>query len=360
TSSDGGLTWTATLTPTAGITDSSNLITLSHTGYVDAAGNAGSGPAASNSYAIDTVRPTATIVVADTALAVGESSTVTISFSEAVSGLEIADFSVEHGALSDLTSSNGGLTWTATLTPTAGITDARNLIRLNHTGYVDAAGNTGSGPAASNSYAIDTVRPTATIVVADTALAAGASSTVTISFSEAVSGLELNDFSVENGALSDLKSSDGGLTWIATLTPTAGITDASNRITLSHTGYVDAAGNTGSGPTASNSYAIDTVRPTATIVVADTALAAGESSTVTITFSEAVSGLDIADFSVEHGALSDLTSSDGGLTWTATLTPTAGITDSRNLITLNHTGYVDAAGNTGTGATVSDAYAIDT
>ena len=65
-SSDGGITWTATFTPTAGITDTSNLITLDNTGVADAAGNAGTGTTDSNNYAIDTRRPTATIVVADT------------------------------------------------------------------------------------------------------------------------------------------------------------------------------------------------------------------------------------------------------------------------------------------------------
>src|SRR3546814_8627392 len=79
---------------------------------------------------------------------------------------------------------------------------------------------------------------------------------------------------------------------------------ASNLITLDDTGVLDAAGNTSLGSTDSNSYAIDTLRPTATIVVADTALAAGETSTVTITFNEAVSGLTTADFSVANGALS--------------------------------------------------------
>jgi hypothetical protein len=53
----------------------------------------------------------------------------------------------------------------------------------------------------------------------------------------------------------------------------------------------------------------------------DTQLA-GETSTVTITFSEAVSGLTIADFTVEHGSPEQSCSSDGGITWTATLTPT--------------------------------------
>ncbi|WP_255265063.1 Ig-like domain-containing protein, partial [Comamonas testosteroni] len=83
----------------------------------------------------------------------------------------------------------------------------------------------------------------------------------------------------------------------------------------------------GVGTTDSNNYAVDTLRPTATIVVADAALAVGESSTVTITFSEAVTGLDIGDFTVANGVLSNLSSSDGGITWTAILTPTASVTD---------------------------------
>nr|WP_182312406.1 Ig-like domain-containing protein [Comamonas testosteroni] len=359
-SSDGGITWTAILTPTASVTDTTNVIALDDTGYVDAAGNTGSGTTDSNNYAIDTQRPTATIVVNDTALAVGESSTVAITFSEAVMGLDIGDFTVANGVLSNLSSSDGGITWTAILTPTAGITDTTNVITLDNTGYADAAGNTGSGTTDSNSYAIDTQRPTATIVVTDNALRVGETSLVTITFSETVTGLDLFDFSVEHGALSNLTSSDGGLTWTATLTPTAGITDTSNLIKLNNTGYEDAAGNTGTGTTDSSNYAIDTQRPTATIVVNDTALAVGESSTVIITFSEAVTGLDVGDFSVEHGALSNLTSSDGGITWTVTLTPTAGITDTSNVITLNNTGYVDAAGNSGIGTAISNSYAIDT
>ena len=121
----------------------------------------------------------------------------------------------------------------------------------------------------------------------------------------------------------------------------------------------DAAGNTGANVTTSNAYAIDTQRPTATIVVNDTALAVGESTTVIITFSEAVTGLDVGDFTVANGSLSNLSSSDG-VTWTATLTPTASITDASNVITLNNTGYMDAAGNSGIGTAISNSYAIDT
>jgi hypothetical protein len=298
--------------------------------------------------------------VADTALAVGDTSTVTITFSEAVSGLTTADLTVANGALSGLASSDGGVTWTATFTPTADVADASNLITLDNTGVIDAAGNTGLGSTASNNYAIDTARPTATVVVTDTALAAGETSTVTITFSEAVSGFSNADLTVANGTLSAVSSSDGGITWTATFTPTADVTDASNLITLDNTGVTDAAGNTGLGSAASNNYAIDTARPTATIVVADAALKAGESSQVTITFSEAVSGLTTADLSVANGNLSGLASTDGGVTWTATFTPSAEVTDASNLIVLANTGVTDAAGNTGSGTTASNNFAIDT
>ena len=359
-SSNGGITWTATLTPTASITDTTNLITLNNTGVADAAGNAGTGTTDSNNYTIDTLRPSATIVVADTALAVGETSLVTITFNEAVTGFTNADLTIANGTLSAVSSSDGGITWTATFTPTASVADATNVITLNNTGVADAAGNTGTGTTDSNNYAIDTARPTASIVVADNALAIGETSLVTFTFSEAVTGFTNADLTIANGTLSAVSSGDGGITWTATFTPTASITVPTNVITLDNTGVADAAGNAGTGTTNSNNYAIDSVRPTASIVVADNALTAGETSLVTITFSETVTGFTNADLTIANGTLSAVSSSDGGTIWTATLTPTASITDATNLITLNNTGVADAAGNTGTGTTDSNNYAIDT
>ncbi|AXP06418.1 DUF4347 domain-containing protein [Pseudomonas fluorescens] len=359
-SSDGGITWTATLTPDAAITDTSNLIVLDNTGVADLNGNAGVGTTNSNNYAIDTLRPTATIVVADTALSVGETSLVTITFNEAVSGFTTADLTVANGTVTGLSSSDGGITWTGTLTPSASVSDTSNLITLANTGIADLSGNTGTGTTDSNNYAIDTLRPTATIVVADTALNIGETSLVTITFSEAVSGFTLADLTVANGSLSGLSSSDGGITWTATLTPSASITDATNLIVLANTGIVDAAGNAGSGTTSSNNYAVDTVRPTATIVVADNALRVGETSLVTITFNEAVTGFTTADLTVANGTITGLSSGDGGITWTGTLTPSASVSDTTNLVTLDNTGVTDAAGNAGSGTTDSNNYAIDT
>ncbi|WP_374981791.1 Ig-like domain-containing protein [Pseudomonas solani] len=329
------------------------ILTLATPG---AAGSLG----ANKALVVDGVRPAATsITLSDTNLRIGETATVTITFAEQVVGLDTADFTVSGGSLSGLGTSDGGLTWTATFTPSGNVSDATNILTLNNSGVMDLAGNIGSGSTDSGNYAIDTQRPTATIVVTDTTLKAGQTTTVTITFNEAVTGLTTADFSVENGTLSGLSSGDGGITWTATLTPSATITDTSNLITLDNTGVQDLAGNAGSGSTDSNNYGIDTQLPTATIVVADTALKAGQTTTVTITFSEAVTGLTTADFSVANGSLSGLSSSDGGITWTATLTPSANVTDTSNLITLDNTGYTDLAGNAGLGSTDSNNYAID-
>jgi hypothetical protein len=105
---------------------------------------------------------------------------------------------------------------------------------------------------------------------------------------------------------------------------------------------------------------LDGTPPTVTIVVADTALAAGETSAVTFTFSEPVTGFDNNDLTIANGTLSNVTSSDGDTTFTATLTPTAALTDATNVITVAMTGVTDAAGNAGVGSTDSNNYVVNT
>src|SRR5205807_1029041 len=150
----------ATLTPTANIEDTTNLITLANTGVADAAGNTGLGTTDSNNYAIDTKRPTATEVDADRAQQAGETSLRPMTFSESVSGLDNSFLSVAATTETYVASLHDALPISATLTPTANIEDTTNLITLANTGVADAAGNTGLGTTDSNNYAIDTKRPT--------------------------------------------------------------------------------------------------------------------------------------------------------------------------------------------------------
>jgi len=358
-SSDGGITWTATFTPAAGITQSSNVITLNNWGVADLFGNQGSGTTDSNNYGVDSQRPTVAITMARSALKAGDTSLVTFTFSEAVTGFDNADLTIPNGSLSPPSSSDGGITWTATFTPNANVRFTTNLISLNNAGVADLAGNLGAGVTNSANFSIDTIRPTATVIVAIPVLKAGETALVTITFSEAVAGFDNTDLSVANGTLSAVSSTDGGITWTATFTPTAGITSSANQIILSNTGVTNASGNTGSGTTASNNYSVQTARPTATIVVATPALVTGGTSVVTITFSEAVTGFTTADMTADNGTLSGLSSSDGGVIWTATLTPAAGVSAATNHIELDLTGVVNSSANPGTGAAISNNYTVN-
>ncbi|MGZ5559831.1 MAG: Ig-like domain-containing protein, partial [Methylobacter sp.] len=366
TTSDGGITWTATLTPSSNIEDTSNVLTLDMTGVTDLNGNAGTGTEDSGNYAVDTKRPAlaSAVTISDTNLAIGDTAIVTFSFAEAVSGFTVADLTVDNGKLSNLTTSDGGITWTATLTPSASVTDSTNVITIDYTGVTDNAGNAGTGTDTSPNYAIDSVRPSlaSAMTISDTALKIGDTATVTFTFTEAVTGFTIADVTVENGVLSNLSSSDGGITWTSTLTPNASVTDSTNILTLDYTGVTDLAGNAGTSTATSGNYAVDTVRPSlaSAITVSDTALKIGDTATVTFTFTEAVTGFTVADVTVPNGVLSNLSSSDGGITWTSTLTPNASATAASNVLTLDYTGVQDLAGNAGTGNATSGNYAVDT
>lgn len=211
--------------------------------------------------------------------------------------------------------------------------------------------------AGNKAIVVNTTPPTAGIVVTDTALRTGETSPVTISFSQAVTGFDNFDLTVDNGTLTAVSSSDGGLTYTAELAPAADTEAASNVIVLDNTGVMDAAGNTGTGTTVSNQYAIDTRHPTADVDMSKSALYSGETCAVTVTFSEAVTGFDNSDLTVDNGSLTAVGSSDGGTTYTATFAADD-VNDDTNTIVLNLTGITDAAGNTGTGTVSSANYTV--
>ncbi|MBJ9989458.1 Ig-like domain-containing protein [Paenibacillus sp. S28] len=309
----------------------------------------------------DTEPLKATVVVDDDKLGIDQTSTtVTITFSEAVTGFDLSDMTPQNGTLSGLGTSDN-ITYTATLTPTAIINAKNNVITLNLAGVTYAGGLKGTGTIDSNNYEIDTERPTATIAIANSKLMAGQTTTVTFTFSEAVTGFDLSDLTVANGTLSNLSSSDGGKTWAATLTPASGIQDNTNIITLDNTRVKDLAGNAGEGTINSANYEIDTVRPTVTIVVADNELKTGETSLVTITFSEAVPDFNLSSLTASNGTLSNLISVDGRTTWNVTLTPNANVNAADNFVTLDNGMVHNAAGNSlGEGVTKSNPYTVDT
>ena len=365
---------TATFTPTADIEDTTNVITVDlsrlsfskeetspFTGIPFLTSVPGTGTVTSDNYTIDTLRPTATVAISDTALTAGETATVTITFSQAVSGFTIEDLTAQSGTLSNLQQDSvNPLVWTATLTPTANLTDVTNVVSVNLAGVTDASSNTGLGTVTSPNYTVISGPPTATIAIADTALTAGETTTVTITFSQVVSGFTLADLTAPSGALSDLvQSTSNPLVWTATFTPTANIEDTTNVISLALSGVTDAASNPGTGTAESDNYTVDTLRPTATIALSATSLNVGDTATVTITFSQAVSGFTLDDLVAESGSLSAFTVTSNPAVYTATFTASSAVTDSENLITLNLSGVTDSSsGAAGIDSVLSPNYSV--
>ena len=77
-----------------------------------------------------------------------------------MTGFDNADLTIANGTLTAVSSADGGITWTATFTPTDDLENATNVITIDNTGVTDAAGNAGQGTTDSNNCAIDTTGPT--------------------------------------------------------------------------------------------------------------------------------------------------------------------------------------------------------
>lgn len=353
-------TFTATFIPFTDVTDLSNVFSVDLSGVTSAtSGNAGTGIVQSPNIQVDTQRPTASITMADTNLGIGQTSEVTFTFSEAVTGFTNADLTVENGTLSAVSTNDGGITWRATFTPTAGVNDDTNQISLNLTGVSDSFGNAGVGTAAQ-SYGIDSVRPTLlSVSLPNPGLTLGQPMIVEFVFSEAITGFTTADITFPNARMGAPVTADN-VTWFAALLPPLeSVEDATNALTINLAGVTDAAGNVGAGTATSANYTVDTLRPEVVITLSDTALAVGETATVTFTFSGVVTGFGPGNVAAENGTVSAPTTSDGGRTWTATYTPTAGRDDPTNLIRVAQAGIFDAVGNQGAGFVFSSNIAVD-
>jgi len=156
TTADGSGNWSVT---------SSTLAPGVHTittKVTDAAGNVSvSSPGLS--VTIDTTAPTVAITSNVSALKIGETATITFTFSKAPGTTftwngTAGDVTVSGGTLSAI--SGTGLTRTATFTPTAGVNNGTASITIAAASYTDGAGNNG-GAGTSPSLSFDTQAPAA-------------------------------------------------------------------------------------------------------------------------------------------------------------------------------------------------------
>jgi hypothetical protein len=298
----------------------------------------------------------ATLLKADGSL------TVTLTFSEAVTGLTADALHAPNAAVSALSASGDGHTWVATLVPSGPAEQAGNALTIDMSKVHDTVGNAGAGVSNVASYAVDTRAPTGAAIAFDGAvLKAGAGVGVTFTFSEAVKGFTAAAISAPHAAIGNLVSIDDGHTWTATLTALGPNTSTGNQLGVDMHQLQDLNGNAGSGSFVSSaSYAVDTVAPEApAIQLHGDLVSKNDSVEVVFTFKEKVS-LDAGAVSAANAIVQELHSTDDGLTWVAMLRPGAPIEASVNTLAIDMSKVHDAAGNAGSGSVPAPgAYTVD-
>ncbi|WP_227813314.1 Ig-like domain-containing protein, partial [Acinetobacter baumannii] len=335
---------TGTLTPTTPLADGSHQLTYTLT---DAAGNE-SVQSPALLLTVDTTAPGLVITALDPALTATESTTISFTFSEAVSGFDIDDITPVGGTLSNLVqSTTNPNVWTATFT--ADGSGAAPSISVAEGAYTDLAGNLGTGDVldGTDGFVVDTLAPAPVITIDPVTNA------ITIDFGEAVNAVDGSPLTADaleglldiaNGTLTGLVDNGDG-SFSGTLVPAA---DFEGDVVVNvPAGIVtDVAGN--ANLTATESLTVDTLAPTLVISATDTNLSLAESTTISFTFSEAVSGFDIDDITPVGGTLSNLVqSTTNPNVWTATFTQDGTLTAPS--ISVADDAYTDLAGNLGKG-----------
>ena len=335
---------TGTLTPTTPLADGSHQLTYTLT---DAAGNE-SVQSPALLLTVDTTAPSLVITALDPALTATESTTISFTFSEAVSGFDIDDITPVGGTLSNLVqSTTNPNVWTATFT--ADGSGAAPSISVAEGAYTDLAGNLGTGDVldGTDGFVVDTLAPAPVITIDPVTNA------ITIDFGEAVNAVDGSPLTADaleglldiaNGTLTGLVDNGDG-SFSGTLVPAA---DFEGDVVVNvPAGIVtDVAGN--ANLTATESLTVDTLAPGLVITALDPALTATESTTISFTFSEAVSGFDIDDITPVGGTLSNLVqSTTNPNVWTATFT--ADGSGAAPSISVADDAYTDLAGNLGKG-----------
>ncbi|WP_193606890.1 Ig-like domain-containing protein [Nocardioides lijunqiniae] len=284
-------------------------------------------PRVVRSTIVDASRPSVTLSAPPGPLS--GTFTVTATFSEAVEGLTASDFVVSNATASDL--SGAGDSYTLLVSPSV---DGQVSVDLPAGSVSDSVGNT-STAARQLTRTGDATAPS--VVLSGGTGAVSAAFTVTATFSEAVAGLTASDFVVSNGVASAVAGS--GATYTVTVTPS---TDGPVTVDLPAAAVTDTAGNP-SAAAAQLARTADLTRPTVTLSAPAGPL--DGPFTVTATFSEAVSGLTAADFTVANGTASAVAGSDD--TYTVTITA---LTFGDVTIDLPAASVADSAGNSNTAA----------
>jgi hypothetical protein len=166
----------------------------------------------SSPYTIDNTGPTATISLVDDSTTNADTVRFLVTLNESVSGLDANDFALTFGgtAAGTIASVTGsGTSYTVTLTNVSG--DGEIRLQLKNDGTVsDAASNVLAAGVTSSAYTIDNTSPTVTIAPVSTHVTAGEAAEFTVTFSEDVTGFNVNDLVLDGNVSGTLVASITG------------------------------------------------------------------------------------------------------------------------------------------------------
>ncbi|QEH32017.1 hypothetical protein OJF2_04860 [Aquisphaera giovannonii] len=292
----------------------------------DLAGNAVAA-ASLGSFLVDTAPPTASLASAAAVVAsgaAGATTTVSVTYGDAASGVDpstfgVGNIAVGNGATVASYSVAGGTvsytirapaaTWAASPQGSYAISVVAGSVK-------DLAGNPIAGIPALGSFLVDTDPPVASLATtaAINATSAGlATATLTVSYSDAASGLDASTLGTGNVAVGNGVKVTGFVVSGNSVTYTIAAPASSWAVSPQGTYPVsvvagavkDLAGNAVPGASL-GSFLVDTAPPTATVASSPTVNASGGASattTVAVTYSDATSGIDPATLGVGNIAI---------------------------------------------------------
>ncbi len=240
----------------------------------------------------DSIPPSPTLNAGS--LNVGGPFTVGVGFSENVYGLTMDDFSVENGEVIEVTGSE--MNYFVLIDPLA-----VGIVRFKVPAgvVVDEAGNENTPSGTLTVNFTDEEEPEVELSTPQTSVSD--IFPVNVEFNEPVTGLEISDFNISNGAGVDLTGSE--MSYILNVNPGA---IGAVSIFLPSEAVIDTAGNPNlvSNFLQVNFGPLDTTAPEVELTTASTQVS--EPFFVEVRFTEEITGLELSDFSVTNANLSDL------------------------------------------------------
>ncbi|MFY0599644.1 MAG: cadherin domain-containing protein [Cyclobacteriaceae bacterium] len=332
--------WKATIVPDG--TSETITISIPEGAVTDQSGN--DNLAGAGSVSFDGVGPSVVVSTDVTDPTNANPIPVTITFSESVTGFILEDIGVINGVASNFQRVNATI-FTADVAPSA---DGLVAVAVEANVVEDLAGNLNTGSEEFVFVNYDGTKPTASVENENITTNSTEAISLTITFSEDVTGFEIGDLSSDNTVSLSNFTPVNANTYTVEATYNTSADDNVVEISIPANSITDVAGN-GNDLITLTTITFDFERPSVEIQGAPATTA--EAFTLTFAFSEEVSGFEIGDITVSNGTAGDF-KTVGSASYTTVITPANDLNEGAS-ITVNIAADVatDAGGNGNTAAT---------